>query len=139
LSVELFDLTNWSCLKEILTSISLLKDVDANDGCTSGELRWSILQERNFVKLKFQNLESHVNNSHVLVVLEKSHEPLHTLHRSREVEIKSKMFDDVLFHLNELCLRDIFLLFLGKKVDHSIEAWRNRLLQFCGHQDADYS
>lgn len=139
MSVELFDSSNCSCLKEVCTSISFLKDVDADDGCTSGELRWSILQERNFVKLKFQNLESHVNDGHVLVVLEKSHEPLHTLHWSWEVEIKSKMFDDVLFHLNELCFRNVFLLFLGKKVDHSIEAWRNRLLQFCGHQDADYS
>ena len=73
-----------------------------------------------------------------MIVTEKSEEPFHCLHRSWEIEIKSELVDDVHLQLNELLLSDVFSFFVGKQVDHSIEAWRNGLFQLCGHENADY-
>lgn len=121
-----------------LYGVCFLKNVDADEACTSSKLRRSILQEGSLIQLEFQNLESNVGHCWVLVITEKSQVSLHALHWSWKVEIEAKFLNDVLLELDELAFGDVLSLLIWEQVDHSIEAGRNRLLQLCSHEYADH-
>lgn len=137
--VQLFDGATGNWFKESLVFVSFLKNVDSDEACASSKLGRSILQKGSLVELKLQNLEADVDHSWVLIIIEQSQEPLHALHGSWKVEIEAKCLNYVLFKLDELLFGDVLPLLVGEQVDHSVEAWRNGLLELCCHQNADHS
>lgn len=98
---------------------------------------WSKFQKLAIIQREFTNLESHVMNGLILVVVKDSQKPLHALDGSWIVVIKTRLHEDFVLHLYEGPLGHSLLLLCRQQGDHPGEAGGYRLLEFSRHQDAD--
>lgn len=73
----------------ILLQVTLI-DVDGQDDCTGCDYRRAVLQELGVIALKLADLERHVVNRFVEVVVEDSQVSLHGLDGAGEVEVEAK-------------------------------------------------
>lgn len=71
--------------------------------------------------MELADLERHVVDRLIEVVIKDSEIPLHGLNGSREVEVKSKHDEDVRLQVDELLLAHKLFLIVSEKVDHSGE------------------
>lgn len=106
-----------------------LVDVDAQDEGAGGDLRGPVLEEGGLVQLELADLEGHLEDHLVLVVIQDSQEALQRLHRTLEIKVEAEAREDLLLHFDELWLGYILLLLFGKQSYHAGEAGRDGLLQ----------
>ena len=72
-----------------------LVNIDGKNYRAGCYLRWLESKESSVIELELGDLESHVYDGFVLVVVQNSQEPFHWLYWSWEVEVKSKLYQNL--------------------------------------------
>lgn len=115
----------------------LFKYVDARDKGASSHLRRVVLHETRVRQRALEDLEAQLEHARVLVIVEDTQIPLERRDRALEVEVEAELLEDLRLELDKALLVDVVLFLIGKETDHTREAGRDRLLELCGHQNAD--
>lgn len=121
----------------VVLFLILLEDVDGQNDGASGDHGRLVVQEFGLVQLELADLESHILNGFVCVIVEYPKIPLHRLHRSWEVEIEAHLDKYLGLKVYEGLFAHVLFFLIGKKIYHSGKTWGYWLFQFCGHQNAD--
>ena len=76
------------------------KDINGQNNRAGSNLRRFIFKESCIIQLELADLEAHVDDGFVGVVVKNSQEPLHGLYRSWEIKVKAKLHKNLSFYID---------------------------------------
>ena len=110
----------------VLLQVTLI-DIYCQNDCAGCDHRGAVFQELGVVALELADLERHVVDGLIEVVVEYAEEALHGLDGAGEVEVETEHDKDVGLEVNQLLFAYEFLLIFSEKINHSGKTGRDWL------------